>query len=410
MNRDTQLRSRLTHRLDELFIHQHVVRRFMLNHPDEFNSLESLRKELENCLLISPDSHENSLQAWAVRTAQVAQCINHFDDLANLRLAATGEREVAYQNFLGDLFGGGNSFELPPVISRSLAEDDDTCIKVFEILLKHAKPVLQIREQLNFFDYYSPFAMTCFAEGENMYLNYIKAKANIDTLMPGFNDENTPFPEALWLFTIGAATDDQLSSLVHTYCYRLHMPSRNIRIVGSNQTVTINGEVIDDCLFFCVPTNQIPDRIDESLNYFRDALYSKLDSYSFWISKERPKFESSRFMTQFSRAPLLVNSRDQVQKNIVGLWVWDKINLYGANISGTYQQDDVYKQVHDEMNSLKTAFNHDIDVYSENTIKTYSIETSSLIGSINSKKTPSPRELDKFITGEDIHLGRRNNH
>lgn len=387
---------RLLHKLDELFVHQFVVRRFRLNHVDDFNTLQSLRRELEICLQgVVPDSSEELSLSWQIRTSQLVQCMNHFDVKANLRLVATGSKEVAYENFCEDLYAGGNNNELLPVFTRALADDDDACVALFEILHKYAKQVLEIRERLNFLDYYSPFAMTTCVDGASLYLSYIKAKVGIDKLKPDVDSEISQFPEIHWLFTDGSVTDEELSSFVLTYCYRSNRPSRNIRTIGGNQhTVEINGETFRNCLLFCVPTDEVPDRIDESLSYFRDALVSELYGHYFANQTEIQKFEDSHFMTQFSRTPLLVKNWDHVQKNIVNLWVWDRVNLEGSLIADTPQQVGVYKQIHNEMQTLKHDFEHGFIIYSESTIKKYSEEAASMIGAIKSKDKISPRALD----------------
>lgn len=398
------------HQLDELFVQQYVVRRFRLNHAEEFDALQLLRKELENCLLnLSPDMPDHLLLSWQLRISQLAQCINHFDIKANLRLVATGEKDTAYKNFLDDLDAGGSSFEFHPLISRVLAEDDDACSALFEILCKHAKSVLDIVERLNFFDYYTPFAMTSYVEGASMYVNYLKAKVGIDQLRPPFDNLRTASPEIDWLFTSGSATDDEISSLALTYCYRPTRPSKNVRIFGGNQNVfKVDGETIENCLILCVPTNQIPDRIDESLRYFRDALVAEL-SNQFLIAnqKDAPSFQASRFMSQFSRTSLLLKDWDHVQKNMIGLWVWDKVSLEGTPTTDKHNQRSVYGQVHEAMLSFKHDFEHDLDIYAESTIKTYSEDTSAIIGSRNSRNKTTPRELDRFVTGGEIMLGNR---
>lgn len=406
MTRDQkqQLSELRLHQLDELFVQQYVVRRFRLNHAEEFNALQSLRKELEDYLRVfSPDMPGHELLSSQLRISQLAQCLNHFDVKANLRLFATGERDVAYQNFLDDLADGGSSFEFHPLIARSLGEDEAACSDLFEILRKHAKAVLGIVERLNFFDYYTPFAMASFVEGASIYVNYLKAKVGIDQPRPPFDLEKIPSPEMAWLFTSASATDDEISSLALTYCYRPTTPSKNVRIFGGNQHVfQVDGEAIDHCLILCVPTDQIPDRIDEALRYFRDALDQELSNH-FLISNQEnaPSFHASRFMTQFSRTPLLLSDWDQVQKNIVGLWTWDKVTLTGA------KPIDVYGQVCDEIDALMQSFEHDHSPYKESTIKTYGEATSATIGSINLKGKRSLRKLDRFVTGGEIMLGER---
>lgn len=399
-----QLSELRLHQLDELLVQQHVVRRFRLNHEQEFNALRSLRRDLDDCLFeLCPDIPDQRLLAWQLRTSQTAQCINHFDTKANLRLVATGEKDAAYQNFLEDLDAGGSSFEFSPSITRVLVEDEDACSALFEILRKHAKPVLDIAERLNFFDYYTPFAMTSYVAGAKMYKNYLRAKVGIDKLRFPFDGPSASFTEMNWLFTPEAATDDELSSLALTYCYRPTRPSRNIRIFGGDQNVfTVDGQTIENCLILCVPTDQIPDRIDESLRYFRDALTQELSDHFFIAAQpDASSFQASRFMTQFSRTSLLLNDWDQVQRNMVGLWVWDKVNLEGAKTI------DIHAQVQEEIEVLMQGFEHGLTPYTESTIKSYSEATSAMIGASKLKGKRSLRKLDRFVTGGEIMLGER---
>jgi len=201
-----------------------------------------------------------------------------------------------------------------------------------------------------------------------------------------------------------------LYPLIFTYCYRLNKPSKNIRIFGGGQhDVTVNGEAIDNCLIFCVPTDQVPDRIDESLRYFRDVLAVELSSnFFFTIDNDAPSFQASRFMTEFSCASLLMENWDQVQKNIVSLWAWDLVNINESRAKKS-RVIDVPGDIAKEMQSLKNGFEHDFEIYTERTIKHFYEEVTLSIGSINAKRQSSLRQLDRFVTGDEIILGKRNN-
>lgn len=211
-------------KFDQLLAHQYCVRRFLLNHPEYFNALRSIRNRIANVLVDTPLTNENRLYIGRTITA-IARSMRMLDSLRIIDLARKGNTKEIRESFESELCSAPSDRMFP--IFRYL--NGDQILELVNIIRSGALIVEEIHKEVNFLDYYDPFSLTNLVEGKTMLKHYFSAKNRFYAVHHWALDLSS---ENHWLHTQEAELDDELTGIVCENGCLAKRPPSNVRIYG----------------------------------------------------------------------------------------------------------------------------------------------------------------------------------
>lgn len=310
----------LFQRADELITHQHVIRRFKTQHQKDFELLCKMRSELNVAIEDRPEPKANA--ARYPKTRLVAEAANFLGKRKNLLLYSQGWHTEAASRLREDLAEVLSHESEDATISREEVQ------KILDILSRYAPLIIDVHERLNYLDYYSPFGLTCYVSGEDLYRYYTKAmSAKLAITSYASTKPETISPDFRWLYLeFDDRTNKDISALLDGVPYKPWYTSRNVEIFGGSQhEVHVDQRPLKNRLILSVPTDEIPDRIDDTLQAFREAFMQE------YINNSRSQklittyeFDHSYFMNQKGSSPCFVKGDwRHFRRSVAGLWTWD---------------------------------------------------------------------------------------
>jgi len=377
----------LLRKADEIITLQHVIRRFRNHHNADSNKLLALRTELHEHLSEGIPENSKTQDYNKLYADLLWYYMGFLDSRENRRrlkedgiewaLAKT-EREV-------EEIVGGNFFV--PVTMDML-----DVAGLASILLKFNEDIEDIYERLNYTHLYSLLGLTSYISGEHFYERYINAKCDNHRIRWSGEIDGLS-GDAKWLYTIDAVGESKFSPMVHTNCSAPLARSTNIQIFGGSQhTVSINNIPLQNRLVLSVPTNETPDRIDDAIREFREALMQEyVNNCGGYFNISAPEMDTSIFMSMFNHEPCLIRDWDQLQRHIVGLWVWDIANA-GSKL------EETCPNITEKIEILKSDLNHPFLVYTESTVHGYYEKTAKDIGPRTLKAQSQQTDIDRYLT------------
>lgn len=382
-------------KFDQLLAHQYCVRRFLLHHPSAFRALRSIRSQIEAVLAETPLTNEDRLFIGRRITA-TARC---------MRMLALGRAHSLVEE--------GGQAELRQLLESEIEPDPkesthpilgylSSCHRdrLTDIVANGCKFVADIQHDLNFFDYYDPFALSNLVSGKSMLTHYLAAKHGVYSVRPWAEQLRR---EHFWSHTLEAELDDEMSGIVCENAFLANQPS-NVRVFGHNQhSIRINGVELENHLILAVPTDRTPTHIDAALRGFRNALKeANIDTRGCYANVSSPEYDNSLFMRNFDERIFLIRDTKQYQSRLCGLWMWDVVHK-GLTIPEA--MDELISEAEEQ--TKKLAPNETL--YDSSTYKNLYDQAVKQISPKPTKRsaTPYPRELDRYLTSGPVFLGRR---
>lgn len=391
-------------RADELITHQHVIRRFRTRHKKEFDLLCGLRAELNAILKdgAKADPKEKRPTLYP-RMRLLAEATSFLGRRKNLQLFSKAKHdgaELALRQVLEDVF-----FQE----SHGWMISDSAVDKLLSTLSHWAPQIIEMHNQLNYLDYFSPFGLTCFVPGEKLYACYIDAmygKLKLQSYVS--QSPESISDESLMLhLDFDEKSDEGLAALLHGVPYRPWYISRNIQIFGgSDHKVRVDDETLENRLILSVPTDEAPDRIDDTLQAFRRALLQEYEKASgSYYNITTLDFDSSNFMNQRGYVPCMIKEWKQFRCAIVGLWTWD------ICLEKEMDPDQASAYVRNKVSKAKKPKSSSLKNYKDISIKTYYNNAAKEIREsphMKKKKWAGSSKIDVHITrAPQLELGRR---
>ncbi|MDD4947919.1 MAG: hypothetical protein PHQ73_13705 [Gallionella sp.] len=171
-------------KFDQLLAHQYCVRRFALHYPDAFCELRNIRSQIEAVLAETPLSNETRLFIGR-RITTTARCMRALGLRQARALVTAGEKTKFRQLLKNEIETDQDKFFSPILCYLSDIQLD----MLINILGDGCAFVDRIQVELNFLDYYDPFALSDLVRGKSMLTHYLAAKSG----------EYSVRPEAKWV-------------------------------------------------------------------------------------------------------------------------------------------------------------------------------------------------------------------
>ncbi|KVR18338.1 hypothetical protein WK13_07605 [Burkholderia ubonensis] len=386
---------------DQLLAHQYCVRRLSLHYPDAFCALQAIRTQIEAVLAETPLNNEDRLFIGRRITA-TARCMRVLDSRQARAIGAAGEK-AAFQRLLEhEIEPDPKEISFPILCHLSDAQVE----RLSNILGDSCAVVDKIQDELNFLDYYDPFALTNLVSGKSMLTHYLAAKHGVYSVHPWAEPLGR---DNYWLHTREAELDEGLTGVVCEHAFLAKRPTSNVRIFGHDQhRISINGIELKNHLILAVPTDRAPTHIDATLRDFRDALKQAfIDMCGCYANVSSPEFDNSLFMRNFDERVFLIHETKQYRSRLYGLWMWDLVNP-GESGSGLTVPQAIDKMIPEAEEQLK-KFAPDDTPYDFSSYKNhYDLAVRQIMPKPAKRTTLSKaRELDRYLTFDMTILGRR---
>lgn len=387
-------------KFDQLLAHQYCVRRFYLHYPDAFCALQSIRSKIEAVLNETPLNNEQRLFLGRKITA-TARCMRVLDWRRARSLAATGDKAEFRKLLESEIEPDPNEITSPILCYLSNAQIG----RLSDILIDGCKVVDKIQIELNFLDYYDPFALSNLVRGKSMLTHYLAAKHGSHSVRDWAKQMD---PDNHWLYTIEAELDDELTGIVCESAFLAKRPASNVKIFGHNQhCISIDGVELKNHLILAVPTDRTPSHIDAAWRDFREALMAAfVDTCGCYANVGSLEFDNSLFMRNFNDRMFLVSQTKQYRSRLYGLWMWDLVNpIEGGGLTIPEALDEIISEAEQQLKNLAPdEIPYDSSTYNNN----YDLAVKQIMP-LQTKRltTLKPRDLDKYLSADKTIIGRR---
>lgn len=377
-------------KIDEIIVQQYCIRRLKLESPAEFTELMSFRKELDD-ILKDAGFTISTKPIQVSRVLALMGCLHFVELKKNRKLLCHGELEIKSQALLDELVDISSVDVAKHLLSGEIIN------KLLSVLLRWEPFVTKFENKYNYLKYYSLFGMTNHAPGDVIFKRFFEAYHGLDDV---YFDAKMFRREALWLHSKKSYCDEHLAPLVSTGANEVTHFSSNIQILGGGQhKIVIEGSELKNHLVLAIPTNQVPDNIDEALRKLRIALMNEFVEQGGYYRFSSPAFTGSRFMSDFAYKPCVVGQWNRVKNKIVGLWAWD--------LSRDNTVADTVRIVRERMGEVANDAGIKATGYSEKSIQSY---YESAVGQIGTGRRMSDnvakiRDIDRQVTKSEIILG-----
>lgn len=388
----------LKQEFDQLLAHQHCVRRLFLHFPDVFSALRKIRSDIENVLADTELVNEpilfrgsnvsavaRSMRALGSKEAKNAIKSNDFPSLRfHVAKEIQGRDERVY----------------PILFYIDESQLDEIC----DVLARSYYLIESFSKELNFFDIYDPFSLTCFAHARNILEWYYSAKNGlfkISLMAEKLNSDHH------WKFVLESELGHEMAAIMIGNSYLANRPISNVKIFGHDQhQIKIDGFDIKNHLILAVPTDKAPVKIDSALRDFRIALINAfIDEKGSLANIDMRDLSNSLFMKNYDEKIFLANSVNSYKSILLGLWVWDMVN---PQLGPRLTVDESLEKVFMDAESLFQIIAPDENIGNESTHKNGYDKAVKII-------RPSPRiaqipvipsRLDEYLNNGQL-LGRR---
>jgi hypothetical protein len=381
-------------------IHQ-ASRRFSLHHSDDFRALRTIRVGIEGVLAGTPLTNEDRPFIGRKSTV-IARCMRALDSRRLRDLVRRGE-SAAFRKLLEiEIEPDGEEVSCP--ILGYLSEEQ--LERLSDVLVEGCAVVDRIQIELNFLDYFDPFALSSLVSGKSLLTHYLRAKHGV--LPP------PPWAKSLgvdnyWMHTEAAEPDNEMSSIVCESAFLAKRSTSNVRIFGHNQhRVSVDGIELKNHLILAVPTDKTPTNIDAAWREFRAALVEAfIDTLGCYANASSPEFDNSLFMRNYDERQFLISETRQYQSRLYGLWSWDLV--HGSGGGGGMTVSESLDRMGSEAEALLKKLAPREMPYDFSTHKNLYDQAVKQIAPKPAKKStlPKARELDCYLTAHTTILGRR---
>ncbi|MDR6739148.1 hypothetical protein J2X56_001134 [Herbaspirillum sp. 1173] len=372
---------------DLVFVLQYAIRRLKLEQSGYFAELMKFRQSINSVLDSIPD-HRFPELATKSRPRVLSELMNFLtdDDIPELTYPLTPEKEEFFIARLLRVCDRG-------FLSHGAAEEFFSMPKLRALLgiFASTQEVRAMIVQLNYCEYYTPYALSTHIAGETLYTSYIKAKVQAAHEQGEDAQLATAILDSAWL----RKPDHPISALLQTVCYEPLGGYNNIDIVGgSRNTVLVDGKKLTDRLLLSVPIATSPRHIDRMLAHFRTVLREEAameHGGDHGISS--PEFDSSVFMNHLAHTSCLIGAWDQVLGHTLGLWAWDKIHDDGQPAKRVFQD------IANELETWRDRLGESVPTLNERTIEEYYERTAREISPTEHRQSIGPANIDMFLIG-----------
>ena len=386
---------------DQLLAHQYCVRRFSLHFPDAFRSLRNIRSKIEVVLSETLLNNEYRL-FYGRRITAIARCMRTLH-LRRARALIAAGKKAEFRQLLEQEIEPDPKEITNPILGHLSEEQLD---KLSDILSDGCAVVDKIQAELNFLDYYDPFALTTLVSGKSMLTHYFAAKSGTYSIHPWAKHLRC---DHYWMHTREAELDEEMTGIVCENAYLAERLTSNVRIFGHNQhRISVNGVELKNHLILAVPTNKTPTYIDAVLRDFREALrQSFIDMSGCYANISSPEFDNSLFMRTYDERMFLISETKQYRSRLYGLWIWDLINPC-ESAGGLTISKAMDKMIPEAEEQLK-KFTHNETPFDESTYKNhYDLAVKQIMPKATKRSTiPQARDLDRYLTSGIMILGKR---
>lgn len=388
-------------KFDQLLAHQYCVRRFALHYPEAFRALRNIRSKIEAVLAETPLNNEQRLFIGR-RVTATARCMRALDSRQARTLVATGKTAEFRQLLERKIEPDQEEIDFPILGYLSDAQLDSLC----DILVDGCEVVDAIQVELNFLDYYDPFALSNLVRGKSMLTHYLAAKRGVYSVRPWAELLDR---DNYWLHTLEAELDDELTGIVCEHAFMAKRPTSNVRIFGHDQhRISINDVELKNHLILAVPTDRTPAHIDAALRDFREALRQAfIDTRGCYANVSSPEFDNSLFMRNFDERVFLIRNTKQYQSRLYGLWMWDLVNPSesGGGLTIPKAMDKMIPEAEEQLKELAPdEIPYDFSSYKNH----YDLAVKQIMPKPTKRSsTPHARDLDHYLTSGMEILGRR---
>lgn len=386
---------------DQLLAHQYCVRRFSLHYPDAFRALRTIRSQIEAVLTETPLNNEERLFIGRRITA-IARCMRALDSRRARALVAAGEK-AEFRLLLEHEIEPDPKEIMNPILGFL---SDSQFDRLSEILSDGCAVVNRIQIELNFLDYYDPFALTNLVSGKSMLTHYLAAKRGVYSVRPWVEQLGR---DNYWLYTQEAELDEELTGIVCEHAFRAKRPTSNVLIFGHDQhRISINGVELKNHLILAVPTDRTPTHIDSALRDFRESLMQAfIDTHGLYANISSPGFDNSLFMRNFDERVFLVRETRQYRSRLYGLWMWDLVNPSegGGGLTVPKALDKMIPAAEEQLKKLAPDETpYDFTSYKNH----YDLAVKQIMPKPTRRSAvPQARDLDRYLTSGKAILGRR---
>jgi hypothetical protein len=388
-------------KFDQLLAHQYCVRRFSLHYPDAFRALRTIRSEIEALLAETPLNNENRMLI-SRRITATARCMRALGLRQARALIAAGKKAEFRQLLEHEIETDRDKFLSPILCYLSDAQLD----RLSDILCDGCAVVDRIQVELNFLDYYDPFALSDLVSGKSMLTHYLAAKSGVYSVRPCAKRLDR---DNYWLYTQEAELDEEMTGVACEHAFLAKRPTSNVRIFGHDQhSISINGDELKNHLILAVPTDRSPTHIDAVLRDFREALMqSFIDTRGCYANVSSPEFNNSLFMRTFDERVFLVSETRQYRSRLYGLWMWDLVNPSESG-GGLTVPKALEKMILEAEEQLKKLAPDEMRYDDSSHKNHYDLAVKQIMPKQTKRSTvPQARDLDRYLTSGMAILGRR---
>ncbi|WP_175817906.1 hypothetical protein [Burkholderia diffusa] len=301
----------------QVLAHQYCIRRFALHHPKQFRDLRTLRLNIEKLLAETPLNNEDRPFIGKKVTA-IARCMRMLDSRRARDLARVGEISKFREMMKWEIEPNPNEITFPILdfISEEQIEE------LAHVLVGGCEIVGEIQSELNFLDYFDPFALSSLVSGKTLVTHYLAAKNGVYNVHPW---ATVVTRENYWHLTEEAQLDEEMCNIACEHAFVPKRPPSNVKIFGHNQHhIVVNGIELNNHLILAVPTDRTPTQIDAAWREFRAILREAfIDTVGCYANVSSPEFDNSLFMRNFDGRTFLISETAQYQSRLYGLWMWD---------------------------------------------------------------------------------------
>lgn len=381
--------------LDSFLAHQYTIRRLIITHPEQHNSIVELRAKLDAVLDKTGLNNKQKLFA-GTKVCALERCMSFFELQKNRKL------KIPPKQIKESIIYNLTSADIRGIYNISYAFEDSHLSEISNIITESSPAIIDFFESYNYTDYYTLFSLSNFVSGENLAKHYLSTKSGHHSLKV---TAELGHEELQWYRTDEAVEDDELSGITTLNCSSIKKLTSNIQILGHDQhSISINGTQLKNHLVLAVPLDKAPENIDHALIMFRQALKEALiDVNGYYAAVDTPDFSNSLFMSNHEDRTLLSEGIKQFRSKIHGLWGWDLVNA-PKKPEDKLTRDQMCDELIQHEQKLKDSLKIKESCYAYDSNRNYYDKTSKIIGS---KKTKAQTLLDKYVTRSNTTIGLR---
>lgn len=322
--------------VDRLLAQQCLVRRFRLDHAEEFFTLVELRDELADVLRdcglgITPPHFDSQI------APEIAAWFSVVEGRAGRNAIRNGDEAR-----LADLLGRQHM----NLLRNATIEAATAC------LLPHLSFIENLLNRFNYGEHVGLLAMTALCSGETLAFEQARV-SNMPhhEFLPQQADRQRrnrvepPLPDEIEFRLVSSkyrntmAYELNLDCAIHVSAEPQRFSAPSILIYDSLENQTSGGEV-KRSLNLRIELNRAPAEIDDALLYLKSALQDLLIEEHNWLAgvPDYSAYATTEFAKRAQRLAMIVPKRHSVRTTMLGLWCWDLTVLEKNTIAASVEQ------------------------------------------------------------------------